>query len=137
MLCVIMQNPSDADERRADKSVQFLENLVFSCDYPEFKGVTELVIVNQFAYVQKKGFTGAKDVVGPDNDSYIRSSIHKADIVLIAWGKKNPYSDRQECILNMLQTEGDKLLYKTKKHPSRGTYKDFIEPLEISLHNSD
>ena len=131
LLCVIMQNPSDADETIADKSVQFLENLVFFRNYPEFKEVKELVIVNQFAYIQKKGFTGPEDAIGPDNDSYIRKYIRKADIVLIAWGKNNPYSDRKESILNMLKTEGDKRYYKTKKHPSRGRYKDFIEPLEI------
>ncbi len=137
LLCVIMQNPSEADEIRADKSVQFLENLVFIHNYPEFKGVTELVIVNQFAYIQKKGFTGSKEAIGAENDSYIRNSIHRADIVLIAWGKNNSFLDRQEFILKMIQSEGNKLLFKTKKHPSRGRYKDFIEPLEISLYNSD
>ena len=132
LLCVIMQNPSDADETKADKSVHFLENLIFFRDYPEFREVSDLIIVNQFAYVQKKDFTGSADAIGPDNDLYIRDAVQKANIILIAWGKKNSYRIRQESILKMLQSAPDKQMYKTKKHPSRGTYKDFIEPLVFS-----
>ena len=52
-LCVIMQNPSVADEHMADKSVQFLEKLVFKSGYKAFHKVGKMIIVNQFAFVQK------------------------------------------------------------------------------------
>ena len=132
VLCVIMQNPSEADSVRADKSVQFLEKLIFQGEYLEFADVSELIIVNQFAYIQKKDFEGSDRAIGPDNDTYIRDSIQKAEIVLLAWGKKNSYLARQEAIITMLRAAGNKQLYKTKKHPSRGHYLDFIEAYEIS-----
>lgn len=136
VICVIMQNPSDANTELADKSVQFLENLVFSCNYREFEEVTELIIVNQFAYIQKKDFVGTEENIGPDNEAYLRDSIHKADIVLVAWGKNNRYLERQESILNVIRSAGMKHLYKTKKHPSRGCYTDFVVPLELSQPTS-
>ena len=45
-ICVIMQNPSDADEFQADKSVQFLENLIFRKGYMAFKNISKMTIVN-------------------------------------------------------------------------------------------
>lgn len=125
-----MQNPSEANSEQADKSVQFLEKLVFRSGYKEFSEVTEMIIVNQFAYIQKKEFMGSKYHIGPDNDAYIWDAVQKAQIVLIAWGKNNNYEDRQNTILAILKSAGNKKLYKTKKHPSRGHYKDFIERME-------
>ena len=44
--CVIMQNPSVADDKVADKSVQFLEKLIFeNKGYPQFEGVNRIIIV--------------------------------------------------------------------------------------------
>lgn len=51
-VCVIMQNPSTADSKDADKTVQFLEKLIFTRGYQEFNGVKQIIIVNQFAYME-------------------------------------------------------------------------------------
>jgi hypothetical protein len=50
--CVVMQNPSYANADVADKSVQFMEKVVFKKGLPEFEGVSRLIVVNQFARIQ-------------------------------------------------------------------------------------
>ncbi len=126
LLCVIMQNPSDANEAKADKSVQFLERLIFNSGYQEFEDVSEMIIVNQFAFIQKKDFSGKEKHIGPENDYYIKDALGKADMVLIAWGKGNNYGQRKQSILEMIKSSGEKTVLETKKHPSRGSYKDFL-----------
>ena len=135
-VCVIMQNPSDANDDRADKSVQFLEHLIFDKGYIEFKEVRKMIIVNQYAYIQKHNFSGKTDLIGEKNNRVITESIRESDIVLVAWGKQNPYEERKEFVLRILAEVDDKLLLETKKHPSRGFYKDFIKPLQISNNTS-
>ncbi|NNK21591.1 MAG: DUF1643 domain-containing protein [Flavobacteriaceae bacterium] len=127
-VCVIMQNPSVADEDIADKSVQFLEKLIFEKELPEFREVSQCIIVNQFARIQTRDFKGKQEDIGKQNDFYLERAILDADIVLLAWGKRNPYTERQEVILNLLKTLEKKLILESKKHPSRGSYKDFIMP---------
>lgn len=127
-VCVIMQNPSSADAEQADKSVQFLERLIFEKDNPLFENVSRLTIVNQFAHVQTNGFNGEYKYIGVENDDYISDSINEADMVLIAWGKINRYKERQRAINSILRNHPDKELFKTAKHPSRGFYDNFIEP---------
>lgn len=55
-VCAVMQNPSYAGEDVADKSVQFLEKVVFKKGLPEFDGMRRLIVVNQFAYIQTNDF---------------------------------------------------------------------------------
>ena len=127
-VCVIMQNPSVAGTHVADKSVHFLEKLIFEMKYPEFQNAQRIIIVNQFARVKTKDFVGSEEQIGPDNDIYLYNAIKESHIVLLAWGKKNPYVNRQETILRMIREFPEKVLLMTKKHPSRGAYKDFILP---------
>ena len=54
--CVVMQNPSYAGENVADKSVKFMEKVVFQKNLPEFAGVRRLIVVNQFAAFRQKTF---------------------------------------------------------------------------------
>ena len=131
-ICVIMQNPSEADDDKADKSVQFLEHLIFMKGYIEFRDVHKMIIVNQYAYIQKHNFKGEDSLIGEKNDRIIADSIEESDIVLIAWGKNNPYQERKEFVLQILAVTDDKVILETKKHPSRGFYKDFIKPFPLS-----
>ena len=126
-----MQNPSDADEYQADKSVHFLENLIFKKDYSLFKSVRKIVVVNQFAYIQKNDFVGDSIKIGPENDDFIREAIEECQIVLISWGKMNCYKDRQNFVFNTLAKTEGKIIMETKKHPSRGFYKEFLQPFKI------
>ncbi len=129
-VCVIMQNPSVADEKVADKSVQFLEKLVFEKDLPEFSEVNRCIIVNQFARVQTKGFEGNETDIGRENHRHLKIAIQVSDIILIAWGKVNPFKDRQNTILKLLKKTDGKKVFKTRKHPSRGSYRGFLLPFE-------
>lgn len=126
-----MQNPSVANEDIADKSVQFLEKLIFKKELPEFREVSQCFIVNQFARIQTRGFKGRTSDIGPENDHYIKSAIHKSDSILIAWGKTNSYTERQLGILEMIRASINKKVLMTKKHPSRGSYQDFISSCTI------
>ena len=69
--CVVMQNPSYAGEDVADKSVQFMEKVVFKKDLPEFAGVCRLIVVNQFAYIETNNFQGLPHQIGALNDAAI------------------------------------------------------------------
>jgi len=127
-----MQNPSDACEYKADKSVQFLEKLIFTCNYPEFVGIERIIIVNQFARVQTNGFSGLDSDIGRNNDAEIKSALDEAQIIIIAWGKTNRFNDRKQSIFELVKDIQGASLYKTLAHPSRGRYKNFIKRWEGS-----
>ena len=130
-LCVIMKNPSIANELVADKSVQFLEKLIFEKNYPEFKDVNKIIVVNQFAFIQTNNFEGNDNEIGSENDYYVLKAINESQIILIAWGRSNTHIERKETILKFIRTQKNKKIYQTKKHPSRGFYSDFIEKYVI------
>ncbi len=123
-----MQNPSVAGSEFADKSVQFLEKLIFQKQNKAFKKVSQIVIVNQFARIQTKNFKGLVEDEGPENKAHLLEAIRISDIILIAWGKTNPFKESQQAILQMIDTFKDRTVLITKKHPSRGMYENFILP---------
>lgn len=125
--CVVMQNPSYASESIADKSVQFMEKIVFLRGLPEFAGVQRLVVVNQFARVQTNGFRGLPGDLGSRNDEAIQAAFAESDIVVIGWGASNPFKERQAFAQGLLSRLPGKRIYKTRSHPSRGRYSGFIE----------
>ena len=127
-VCVIMQNPSVANSDVADRSAQFLEKLIFLKGYSEFENVSEIIIVNQFAYVQTNDFNGSSSHIGPENDSYIQQAVESSDIILVAWGASNGYDERKIAINTIISKAQNKILLQTKAHPSRGTYVDFVTP---------
>ena len=131
-----MQNPSVANVEIADKSVQFLEKLIFTKGYSEFRNVKKIIIVNQFAFIKTNDFNGSELHIGQKNDEHILEAIRESDIVLIAWGRSNRYSERKEAVNNMLAAHsGKKTLLETKSHPSRGTYTNFIQTYRIFHSN--
>lgn len=130
-VCAIMQNPSVANAEIADKSVQFLEKLIFTKGYNEFRNVKKIIIVNQFALIQTNDFKGLESDIGEKNDGHILEAIRESDIVLIAWGRGNSYSERKAAINNMLAEHSGKTLLETNKHPSRGTYTNFVKAYSV------
>lgn len=127
-VCAVMQNPSYAGEDVADKSVQFLEKVVFKKGLPEFDGVRRLIVVNQFAYIQTNDFEGLPYQIGELNDAAIRDALHESDIVVLAWGSSNRFEERKAFVHGILSGMKHKTLLKTKMHPSRGRYEGFIQP---------
>lgn len=126
--CVVMQNPSYAGEDVADKSVQFMEKVVFERGLPEFRDVRRLIVVNQFARIQTNDFQGLPHEIGPLNDSAIRDALDEADIVIIGWGTSNRFEARKAFVLGLLSEMKHKTVFKTRMHPSRGRYEGFILP---------
>ena len=76
-LCVIMQNPSDADEHVSDKSIQFLETLFFEKCPPEIGPIGIITVVNLYALVQKHDFHGGEKAVGTYYNGSNLSGINK------------------------------------------------------------
>lgn len=126
--CVVMQNPSYATEEIADKSVQFMEKVVFENGLAEFHGVSRLIVVNQFARIQTNGFRGIPEEIGSQNDAAILEALEESDIVIIGWGSSNRFEERKAYVLGLLQDMPHKLVLKTRMHPSRGRYEGFIQP---------
>lgn len=125
-----MQNPSYASEEVADKSVQFMEKVVFEKELAEFQGVCRLIVVNQFARIQTNGFRGLPEEVGPENDVAIREALEESDIVIIGWGSSNRFEERKAYVLGLLHDMPQKRVLKTRMHPSRGRYEGFIQPFQ-------
>jgi len=130
-VCVVMQNPSYAGEDVADKSVQFMEKVVFQRGLSEFRGVWRLIVVNQFAYIETNNFKGLPDQIGTKNDFAIETALRESDIIIIGWGSGNKFQDRQTFIIGLLKQMDGRQLFKTKMHPSRGQYDGFIQPFRI------
>jgi hypothetical protein len=131
IVCAVMQNPSVANSDFADKSVQFLEKLIFTKDDSNFSGVKKLIVVNQFAFVQTNDFSGKNAYIGPDNDSYIQQAISESDIILVAWGRSNAYVARKKAINAILRKTIGKTLLLGKAHPSRASYDDYVSAYNI------
>ncbi len=128
-VCAIMQNPSYAGIGIADRSVQVLERVVFEKNLEEFKSVERMIVVNQFAFIQTKNFVGTNGQIGTGNDDVISEAINESEIILIAWGKKNIFTQRQIKIINIVQNTKNKTLLQTSRHPSRVIYDGFIQQL--------
>jgi len=126
--CVVMQNPSYAGEDVADKSVQFMEKVVFKKGLAEFEGVRRLIVVNQFARIQTNDFQGLPHEIGALNDAAIKDALHESDIVILGWGSTNRFEERKAFVLGLLVAMKQKALFKTRMHPSRGRYEEFIQP---------
>jgi hypothetical protein len=126
--CVVMQNPSYAGVDVADKSVQFMEKVVFKKGLPEFVGVSRLIVVNQFARIQTNNFQGLPCEIGALNDAAIKEALHESDIVILGWGSSNRFEERKAFVLGLLEEMKQKTLFKTRMHPSRGRYDGFVQP---------
>lgn len=129
-VCVVMQNPSYAGEDVADKSVQFMEKVVFMKGLPEFEGVRRLIVVNQFARIQTNHFQGLPHEIGALNDAAIKHALYESDIVILGWGSTNRFEERKAFVLGLLGEMRQKTLFKTRMHPSRGRYEEFIQPYQ-------
>ncbi len=122
-----MQNPSYAGEYVADKSVQFLEKVVFKKGLPEFEGVRRLIVVNQLAYIQTNDFEGLPHQIGELNDAAIMTALNESDSIVLAWGSSNRFEARKAFVHGLHGGMKQKTLLQTKMHPSRGRYDGFIQ----------
>ncbi len=124
-----MMNPSYACVEHADKSVQFMERVVFLKGLPEFAGVGRLIVVNQFAKIQTHAFQGQAHELGSRNDAAIAEAFAQSEIIILGWGCANPFRERIDFVHGILDGMTGKRLYQTRTHPSRARYEGFIIPL--------
>ncbi len=126
-VCVIMQNPSYAGETIADRSVQFMEKIVFLGNRPEFAGVDRLIVVNLYGFIQTKGFVPGAEKNDPRNEAALEVAIGESDIVIMAWGSSRFLADRESFVRELRKRHPGKVLLQTKSHPSRGREEGFIQ----------
>ena len=131
-VCVIMKNPSYANQFIADKSVSFLEKLIFQKKIQKFNQISKIVIVNLYSRIQTRDFSASTESIGSKNDIYIRKAIEESNIILRAWGVCEN-NERVQKIEDMVKGFPNKILYKTKKHPAVGSYSEsFIKKWEMN-----
>lgn len=119
VVCVVLKNPSVADESRADPTINNVEKYIW-CKFRECK---KIYILNLFAYrsTDIEGLWSRMDngdVVGPDNDHYLRCSFSMSTHIIGAWGQPTNhgsanrltnYCRRITQVLELLQPYAGKL----------------------------
>ena len=98
----IMLNPSTADETEDDPTIR-------KCvGFSKLWGCSALSVVNLFALRStdpRKLYT-AKNPVGPENNEWIRNVVKTASFVVIAWGARGSFMDRDYSVLSILKAAG-------------------------------
>jgi hypothetical protein len=97
----ILLNPSMADERIDDRTLRRCKG--FSASW-QFGG---LEIVNLFALrtPYPRDLYQATDPVGEKNDGYIIAVARRASHIILAWGARGSYHQRDQAVLAMLKTQ--------------------------------
>jgi len=139
-LCIIGQNPSSADEEYADKTIHYLEKLI----YQKYVQYRQLIVLNLYSQVDTDK-SKLDNALHNDCEIIFEEIINHERSFLIVCGaltNKKPYffRDRVSQIQSLLQ---DKRVYKlnlcTKYAPHPGNprilYKNFN--IELSLHLFD
>ncbi len=80
-LCIIGQNPSDANEYRADKTLRYLEQFVFQ-NLPEYSGIIMLNLYSRIDTKKKE----INDLERPETKEYLHKTIQKYSDILLAFG---------------------------------------------------
>jgi hypothetical protein len=93
-LCYLMLNPSTADHAKDDPTIRKCRG------FAQRMGYGGLRIVNLYGYrtpypkeLREANKSGI-DVVGPDNDRWIRHAFQNSQKVVVAWGDQGPRRER-------------------------------------------
>jgi hypothetical protein len=126
----VMLNPSTADASKDDPTIRRCIN--FAKDW----GFGSLEVVNLFSYraTNPKELFITEEAVGAENDFYIVQAILRSEKIIVAWGTKGYYLDRNKQVLELLK------LYKVyalslsnEGHPKHPLYiKSNIELIAIN-----
>lgn len=92
-LSIILKNPSSADEKKADQTINRVQQYVFE----HFKDVKTVVILNLFAFratdasdVEKnRRDNNLEFIIGPFNDKNILDNVISSDYLIFAWGGRS------------------------------------------------
>jgi len=105
MLLFVMLNPSTADEKELDRTVNRCSGFARGLGYGGFH------VVNLFALVSTdpKALKEAKDPVGPLNGRYIGRLAKEANMVIVAWGSNIMVKERAPKVLKLLRKYNKKI----------------------------
>ncbi len=129
-VALVMLNPSTADERRNDPTIERCERRARALGYGGFR------VVNIFAYraTDPANLKQAKRPEGPDNTQAIHDATTWADDIIAAWGAHGSFLDQGSKIQALLaQTEVPVFhLGLTKAgHPRHPLYVAYATPLQL------
>ncbi len=101
-LCMVMLNPSTADEFKNDPTVERC------CRRARMWGFDRIDVVNIFALrsTDPKALYRCADPVGKDNDAAILAAARTADLTVAAWGNHGRLAGRGQQVLQLLREAG-------------------------------
>jgi hypothetical protein len=113
----VLLNPSTADETKNDPTIRRCMG------YARRWGFHECLVGELFAIRSKDPavLMTHPDPVGPDNDKYLKTLAHAADLVVFAWGNWGKVRNRSEAVRKLFEGKPVKCFGKTNqgepKHP--------------------
>jgi hypothetical protein len=120
MLAVCMLNPSTADEKEDDRTINRVTGFAASWG---FGGYT-VVNIGAWRETNPKQLRGVIDWIGPDNDMHIRAVALEAHLFVAGWGALNGPK--------WLRTRADKVLWDLREHVS--VYAFRVTPKRMPEH---
>jgi hypothetical protein len=100
-LCVLLLNPSTADELVNDPTVERCERRARQMGF----GGLEVVNIFAFRATDPKKMKAQLDPEGPENDRYIAEVVRGAGMVLCGWGQHGKHRRRWKRIMEILMEE--------------------------------
>lgn len=102
-LAFVMLNPSTADERRNDPTVERCERRARALGYGAFS------VVNIFAFraTDPAELKRAKEPIGPGNAKTLEDTILWANDILAAWGAHGDHQDQGHAIAKLLRDKSN------------------------------
>jgi hypothetical protein len=94
-----MLNPSTADDRENDPTLR--RCIKFAMNW----GYGSLEVVNLFAYrsTDPKLLLSVSDPIGKKNNEYIKEAIYRSDKVILAWGTKGSFLNRDKEVMELIK----------------------------------
>lgn len=107
-VCFVMLNPSTADEHKNDPTIEKL------IKYARRWGYQRLAVVNLFAYRETdskklRSLARQRDLVGPENNHYLRRVTDEAHLTVCAWGTEGDINDRGDEVKALLGVTANSL----------------------------
>lgn len=98
ILLWILLNPSTANAQADDATLRRVMS------FTRREGYSKLDILNLFAFRSKKpaDLRRAGDAIGPENNTYIRQAVARADKIIIGWGEHGRFQERDRAVLSLL-----------------------------------
>ncbi|MDF1729193.1 MAG: DUF1643 domain-containing protein [Sulfitobacter sp.] len=135
----VMLNPSTADERRNDPTIERCERRARQLGYGGF------IVTNLFAWraTDPRDLRRAPAPQGPENDAVLQGSALQADEVIAAWGVHGAHRARGPQVAAMLRRSGRPLFHlglSKEGHPRHPLYLPYAikpEPWSVPLHETD